>query len=137
MFEKTVLFVDDDKSMIHAYKRAFLAEPYRLLFANNGTEALEIMAENPVHVLAVDVCMPGMSGLELIQTTKEKFPYIVPILISGQPNLDSRDVSTLVKSLHKKDIFRFVAKSVGMQDATREAIREAFDYIESKGVSVE
>ena len=129
MFDRTVLFVDDDQNMLNAYKRAFFGESYQLLFAQSGTEALELMATNSVQVLTVDVCMPGMSGLELIQVTKEKFPHIVPILISGQPNLDSTDVSNMVKSLHKGDIFRFVAKSASLQDATKDAIREAFDYI--------
>ncbi len=137
MSEKIVLFVDDDEAMLHSYKRALLEEPYQLLFAQSGAEALETMAENPVQVLAVDVCMPGMSGLELIQITKERFPHVVPILISGQPNLESQDVSSMVKSLHKKDIFRFVAKSMGIQGATKEAIQEAFAYIEAESVAAE
>lgn len=129
MKKKTVLFVDDEPAMLNTYRRAFHAEPYELLFAPNGQAALDIMNERHVDIIASDVQMPGISGLELIEVVQREFPQVMRILVSGQPTLDSQDVSNMVQAMHRGDIFRFVAKSHTAVDGLKEAIRDAAEQL--------
>jgi len=130
MEKKTILFVDDEQAMLNTYKRAFFKEPYELLVAQDGQQALGIMKEHDVHILATDMQMPGMSGLELIEVAMKKFPQAVRILVSGQPCLDPQDVSNMVQALHRGDIFKFVAKSADVVDEVKQAVQEAAEHVD-------
>src|SRR5665811_2320567 len=100
MKKKTILFVDDEQAMLNSYQRAFIGEPYELLLAQSAYQALDMMKEHDVHILASDLQMPGMSGLELFEVARKEFPRTVWILVSGQPSLDPHDISSMVQALH-------------------------------------
>ena len=60
----TILIADDDADMCDALKGLFAAEPFRLVFAENGAEALALAAEVFPDVILLDVRMPVLDGLE-------------------------------------------------------------------------
>jgi len=130
MQEKTVLFVDDQQTVLNACKQAFLDEPYQVLLAQNGQQGLDMLEECDVHVLVSDVLLPGMSGLELVKVARKKFPQTVLILMSGQPRLGPQDISSIVQALHRCDIFRFVAKCPDDMDAIKQAVRDAIERVD-------
>ena len=76
--KKTVLFVDDDEWILRSLKRGLLDESYDKLYAKNGKEALEILKRNKVHVIVTDMCMPEMTGLELLRIARKEYPNIKP-----------------------------------------------------------
>ena len=55
----TLLVVDDDDTMRRALLRALADEPYRILDASSGDQALEILSREMVHVILSDHDMPG------------------------------------------------------------------------------
>jgi len=118
----TILFVDDEARLLRSIERGMLDEPYRLLFAESGKEALQLLAENEVHALVTDMRMPEMSGLELLKLVKEQYPQIVRIVLSGYTQ-----VTTLLTAINQGEIFRFITKPWKMEEDFKPAIRQAIE----------
>lgn len=61
---KTILVVDDDKNLRRLYKAELEAEGYRVLLAENGRRACELIQTEHFDIVVMDVRMPEMDGLE-------------------------------------------------------------------------
>ena len=91
-----ILIVDDEKDVEMLFRQKFRketrSENLELVFAFSGAEALEILAESdPPNVVYVfsDINMPGMTGLELLDKIKERFPQINVSMISDYGDSDN------------------------------------------------
>ena len=122
---KTILFVDDDKTMLASLRRAFLDEPFDTLFTTSGQEALELMRQQEVDIVVSDMKMPGMGGQDLLNTVQERYPQAIRILFSGQPTVGQEEISTLVKAINQGDIFKFIGKTFNITRDLKNAIHEA------------
>ena len=122
MEDRTVLFVDDDEIIRMSIERALASEPYNILFAKNGEEAIEMLEEHAVHVIVSDMRMPGISGLELLKEVKEKHPDIIRLVLSQymQP-------TTLLTAINQGEIFKYVTKPWDEEGPIRELTRSAID----------
>ncbi len=81
-----VLLVDDEPWVLIGLQRIFNWENYNfhiLCATSNSLEALEIIKRASVDVVLSDIRMPDLSGLDLLKITKENFPSITFILVSG------------------------------------------------------
>ena len=75
-----IALIDDEKTILDIYSRV-LGKEFEVLTAINGEDGLELIEkEKPVLVL-VDIRMPKMDGLEMIQEMKEKKLLNIPVLI--------------------------------------------------------
>jgi len=81
--KRTVLFVDDDEAILRSLKRGLLDESYNKLFVKSSMEALEILKQKKVHVIVTDMCMPEMTGLELLKIARKEYPNIAGIVLTG------------------------------------------------------
>ena len=79
----TILFVDDEVSILKALKRLFMEEDWNLLFSDNGEEGLKILEKEEVDLVVSDVRMPGMDGIAFFRQVKERHPSIVRVFLSG------------------------------------------------------
>ena len=102
---RTVLFVDDDVIVLQSLERGLMEESYNKYFVSTCNEALEIINREKVHVLVTDMCMPEMSGLELIKQTRKAHPDIVCIALSGYENDEE-----VLNSVNQGEIFRLIKK---------------------------
>ena len=82
---KTILIVDDEVKMRAILKIGLTRHGFSVLEAGCGEEALRVSTEceRPIHLLLVDVVMPGMSGVELAPQIMAARPEIKVILMSG------------------------------------------------------
>jgi PAS domain S-box-containing protein len=82
---ETVLVVDDDQSLRKLVKDILFPLGYRLLFAEDGKEALQVakQAKEHIDVLLTDVIMPNMNGKELAALFHMEYPETKIIFISG------------------------------------------------------
>jgi two-component system, cell cycle sensor histidine kinase and response regulator CckA len=82
---ETILLVEDDAA-VRALVRAVLVQyGYKVLVAGGGQEAITIAdrCRETIDMLLTDVMMPGMNGVELKRIISERFPRVVPLLMSG------------------------------------------------------
>lgn len=78
-----VLVVDDEELLRRLLFQTLGRQGYRILLASSGNEALELMEKNKVAVVLSDIEMPGMNGLELLVTIKDKHPHVPVLLMTG------------------------------------------------------
>ncbi|MEY2669441.1 MAG: hypothetical protein RJA59_2079 [Pseudomonadota bacterium] len=80
-----VLVVDDEPAIRRSVVRAFQRAGWTAVEAGEGAAALSAFDSSPgdVAVLVVDLHMPGMSGLELVQRLRERDPELPVVLMSG------------------------------------------------------
>jgi two-component system response regulator (stage 0 sporulation protein F) len=85
-----ILIVDDERDVETLFRQKFRKEvrngDLELAFAFSGDEALRILSEDePPEVVYVfsDINMPGMTGLELLEKVKDRFPTINVSMISA------------------------------------------------------
>ncbi len=86
-----VLVVDDDPVIVDLLKRIVSREGFEVLAASSGQEALEKIEGKRIFAIISDICMPGISGLELLIKVKETRPSLPVLLITGQIGKFSRD----------------------------------------------
>lgn len=84
-----VLFVDDEPNILGAMRRMIrMHRPsWTILCAQSGESALECLDENPVDVVVSDMMMPGMTGGQLLEKVRQRFPGTLRIALSGQVGL--------------------------------------------------
>jgi len=86
--EHTVLIVDDEVEILKSLSRGLHAEPYSLVFATSGMQALEaFVRDERISVIITDMRMPGMNGLELLKQVEEISPETIKIVLSGYTQL--------------------------------------------------
>ncbi len=83
-----ILLVDDRPENLVAIEAVLAGEPYRLVRAYSGMEALRAVLEDEFAVIIMDVQMPGMDGFETasIIRTREKSKYVPIIFLSATSN---------------------------------------------------
>lgn len=85
---RTLLIVDDEEGPREALRHIF-ENDYRVLVANDGYTALELVRREPVDAAVLDICMAGMSGLETLERIKLMAPDIEVMLLTGYAALES------------------------------------------------
>jgi DNA-binding NtrC family response regulator len=101
---KTILVVDDDKSVRDSLKMVLEFESFEVLFAESGQEALRILNQAAVELVLLDVKMAGMDGLEVLQRIREKSSELPVIMISGHGTIETAVEAT------KLGAFDFLSK---------------------------
>jgi len=87
--KKTILVVDDDKSILRTFTRILQKNGYEIETAETGKEAIE-KADNRHYDLAlVDIRLPDMDGTDLITKLKKQLQRTVKIMITGFPSLET------------------------------------------------
>lgn len=79
----SILVVDDDIIIRQSISDQLEDLGFKIMTAENGKAALELMAQQPPSLVLTDLRMPQMGGLEMIQRAREQFPDIPIIVISG------------------------------------------------------
>lgn len=87
-FPVNILIVDDHPENLVAIEAVLSGEPYRMVRAYSGMEALRCLLEEEFTVIVMDVQMPGMDGLETasIIRTREKTKYVPIIFMTAASN---------------------------------------------------
>jgi signal transduction histidine kinase len=84
----TLLLVDDDNGVRESMRFVF-KEQYEVLTATNGAEALKLLESQAVDAAVVDIRMPGMSGLDLLEKIKHLSPTTGVIMLTGHESVDT------------------------------------------------
>lgn len=117
---RTLLLVDDDRFMLGVLNDMLVGQPYRVLSACSGEEALDVLDHEAVEVILCDEAMPGMRGTEVLARAAERYPKTVRLMLSGQPDLT--EIEAAIASGVADDHY---VKPLGAR-TLRERIDEAF-----------
>lgn len=104
----TILIVEDDPLMMRLYSKVFTIEGYTVVTATNGEEGLlQVHKEIPTLIL-LDVMMPIMNGLELLEKLKadpatKKIPVIMLTNLAGQADAETALMKGAVKYIVKSE----------------------------------
>jgi putative nucleotidyltransferase with HDIG domain len=104
----TLLFVDDEESILEVASEYFNAKGYHILTAENGRLATEIIARQKIDCCFTDINMPEMDGLELAEHIRMVDNTIPVIIMTGYPSLDNT-IRTL-----KNGVVDFLIKPVNL-----------------------
>ncbi|HEY5615488.1 MAG TPA: sigma-54 dependent transcriptional regulator, partial [Bacteroidota bacterium] len=118
---KTVLVVDDEKSVRDSLKMILEYEKFDMHFAENGEQALKTVQASHLDVILLDVKMAGMDGIEVLQRVREKKPDLPVIMISGHGTIETAVEAT------KLGAFDFLPKPLD-RDKLLVTLRNALDH---------
>ena len=67
-----ILICDDEKDIVSALKIYLASDDYNLYEAYDGREAVEIIESNDIHLVLLDIMMPGMDGMQVLNTIRRE-----------------------------------------------------------------
>jgi DNA-binding NtrC family response regulator len=89
MTQMKIMLVDDEERFLETTRKLLVRKGVDVLTAVSGAEALEKLRSNPVHVVVLDVKMPGMDGIATLKEIKRQFPMIEVIMLTGHATVES------------------------------------------------
>ena len=107
--QKTILIIDDEKSICKSLGSILIDEGYEILTAGSGEEAMKVIEEDPPQLVILDIWLPGIDGIETLKMIKSRYPQIRVIMISGHGTIE-----TAVKAT-KLGAFDFFEKPLSME----------------------
>ena len=87
--KKTILVVDDDKSILRTFTRILQKNGYDIDVAETGKEAIEKSEMRRYNLALVDIRLPDMDGTDLLVKMQKTMHDAVKIMITGFPSLET------------------------------------------------
>lgn len=123
---RTILIVDDEPRTrlgIQKVLELWSSGRYRIECAENGVAAMEWLSRETAHLLITDVCMPQVSGLDLIEAMKQRSSKPMAIVISGyaefeyvQTAMRLGAVNYLLKPIEKQELLNVVEQALHLEE---------------------
>ncbi|MGX0888361.1 response regulator RpfG family c-di-GMP phosphodiesterase [Pseudomonas sp. ADAK2 TE3594] len=104
-YKPKLLLVDDEESILNSLRRLLRGQPYEVLLATSGAQALEIMARQPIDLVMSDARMPNMDGSTLLAHIHQRHPDTLRIMLTGYA-----DPSVIIKAINEGQIHRYISK---------------------------
>ena len=89
MVKMRIMLVDDEERFLQTTQKLLARHGYEALIASSGEECLEKLGQELVHVVILDVKMPGMDGVETLRRIKQRFPMVEVIMLTGHATAES------------------------------------------------
>ena len=124
--KKTILIVDDEKSVLSSLRRLLRKEGWRLLLTTSARKGLELLADNRVDLVVSDMRMPGMDGATFLRQVKEDYPQTVRVILTGYAERKS-----VTDAFTEADIYQLISKPWD-DDELKEVLRSALAQIEDQ-----
>ena len=88
---KRILFVDDDPMVLTGLQRSLrsMRAEWEMVFVNGGQQALHEMEQRSFDIIVTDMRMPVMTGAQLLEEVKQRFPHCFRIILSGQADQEA------------------------------------------------
>jgi DNA-binding NtrC family response regulator len=130
----SVLIVDDEPDILFSL-RGLLRREFDLHTAESGSEALKVLAERSIQVVMTDQRMPEMTGVELLDCVKAKYPDTIRMVFTGYA-----DIKAVVDGINTGGLFRYITKPWDPDDLIallHEAARHYDDLVERRRILID
>ena len=84
-----MMLVDDEERFLKTTQKLLSKKGYDVLTATGGAEALEKLAGHNIHVVVLDVKMPGMDGIQTLREIKNKHPLTEVVMLTGHATVET------------------------------------------------
>ena len=84
-----ILLVDDEEKIAHNMKKTvenYIGHEVCIYISRNGLECLELIKSVNIDLFIIDICMPGMNGVELIEHLREREQSVPIVVVSAHAN---------------------------------------------------
>ena len=85
-----ILIVDDEPAVRESLRRALELETYEIELAENGREALDLLAANGQDAVILDVLMPGLDGLEVCRRIRRAGNRVPVLMLTARDEVENR-----------------------------------------------
>lgn len=86
----TILIVEDDQRLAALIQRGLQQEGYNTLIAFDGDVGKKLALQQPIHLIIMDIILPGYNGIELCKLVKSKMPQIPVIMLTALGTTDDK-----------------------------------------------
>jgi putative nucleotidyltransferase with HDIG domain len=129
-----VLLVDDEENILKSLKRLLMDEELDLLTSTSGEQGLAVLRENPdIGLIVSDQRMPGLTGAEFLQKSREIAPDALRIMLTGYA-----DINATIDAINKGGAYRYISKPWNDEELIqiiRDAVRQCRLISENKRLS--
>jgi len=87
--QTTILLAEDQPDMLLGLKQLLQKDGHKILAAERGDAALELIRANDIDLVISDVQMPGLSGIQVLEAAHKEFPRLPFIIITGFASIES------------------------------------------------
>ncbi|HHO49664.1 MAG TPA: sigma-54-dependent Fis family transcriptional regulator, partial [Deltaproteobacteria bacterium] len=125
----TILVVDDDEANRVTMERILKRERYRVVHAQSGREAMQLLRTERVDLILTDLKMPGMSGIDLLKAARKIDPDLEVVVMTAYGT-----VETAVEAM-KEGAYDFVSKPLRRMElvtALRKALEKRLLQLENR-----
>jgi len=84
----SVLIVDDDINTCETLSDIFELKGFRVITKNSGAESLAVMQHQPIDVVLLDIKLPDIEGLELLDQMRQHTPGLIAVIITGHASVE-------------------------------------------------
>jgi DNA-binding NtrC family response regulator len=119
MAVKPILIVDDEPIVRESIRDWLEDAGYKVITAETGEEALELIKKQDFSVMVLDIRLPGRTGITVLKEVKAKKPDIKAIIITAYPSSDLTAeamklgaIDYLIKPIVPDDLERLVREAV-------------------------
>jgi DNA-binding NtrC family response regulator len=89
MDKMRLMLVDDEAGFLSTTKKLLERKGLQVTTAASGHEALDKLVAESVHVVILDVKMPGMDGVAVLKAIKSRYPLIQVVMLTGHGTVES------------------------------------------------
>jgi two-component system probable response regulator PhcQ len=102
---RRILVVDDEEGVTNALRRSLRREGYDITASNDPKLALNVLKSEAFDMVISDHLMPGMTGLEFTKIVHDRYPDMMRLMLTGQP-----DLQMVIEAINHGEVYRFVTK---------------------------
>jgi response regulator RpfG family c-di-GMP phosphodiesterase len=118
----TILFVDDEPSILSSLRRLFRPHGYHIFIAESGAAGLEVLEREAIDLVVSDMRMPEMDGAHFLEQVRQRWPHVVRLLLTGYA-----DVTSTIAAINCGEIYRYIAKPWDDNDIVL-TVRDALEH---------
>jgi DNA-binding NtrC family response regulator len=89
MQKMKLMLVDDEERFLSTTKKLLARKGLNIVTALSGADALQKLRSENIHVVILDVKMPGMDGIDTLKEIKKRFPLVEVIMLTGHATVES------------------------------------------------
>src|SRR5471030_2837484 len=99
-----VLYVDDEIHNLNSFKAAFRRD-FNIFTAQSAREGRRILDQNEIAVIVTDQRMPGMTGIEFLESIIPVYPDTIRILLTG-----FSDINAVMDAINRGQVYKYLVK---------------------------